>query len=181
MSDHPPPTTHGATRLPETPLSTAHPPLPADDRALAALRKWAVLLDSAFQVPGTKMRFGLDPIVGLIPGAGDIVTTFFASMMLLHAVRLRVPKIVIARMVVNSGLDLLTGAIPLLGDLFDAGYKANLRNLALLERHSMRGVPPERSDYVFVGVCFGILALLALVPVFIFWLALWLLSDVRWF
>ena len=79
-----------------------------DDRALAALRKWAYLLDAAFQVPGTKLRFGLDPIVGLIPGAGDIVTGFFAVMMLLHAVRLRIPKVIIARMVFNSGLDLLT-------------------------------------------------------------------------
>jgi hypothetical protein len=102
-------------------------------------------------------------------------------MMLLHAVRLRVPKIVIARMVLNSGLDLLTGAVPLLGDLFDAGFKANLRNLALLERHALPGVPPQRADYVFVAICFGVLALIAIVPVLIFWLALWLLSNVRWF
>ena len=168
MADRPPPT----TRYPQ--------PIP-DDKAMTALRKWAVLLDSAFQVPGTKMRFGLDPVIGLFPGAGDIVTAFFAAMMLLHAVRLRIPKIVVARMLMNSGLDLLTGAVPLLGDLFDAGYKANLRNLALLERHATPGVPPQRSDYVFVAVCLGILALLALVPVFIFWLALWLLADVRWF
>lgn len=147
-----------------------------DDRALVALRKWAVLLDSAFQVPGTRMRFGLDPIVGLIPGAGDLVTGFFTVMILLHAVRLRIPKIVIARMVLNSGLDLLAGAVPLLGDLFDAGYKANLRNLRLLERHARRGVTPERSDYIFVGICIGILALIALVPIVVLW---WLFMTVR--
>ena len=73
-------------------------------------------------------------------------------MILLHSVRLRVPKVVIARMVFNTGLDLLAGVVPLLGDLFDAGFKANLRNLALLERHARRGVAPERSDYVFVAV-----------------------------
>ena len=151
------------------------------DRALAALRKWAVLLDSAFQVPGTKLRFGIDPIVGLIPGAGDLVTGFFSVMILLHAVRLRVPKIVIARMVANTGLDLLAGAVPLLGDLFDAGYKANLRNLGMLERHSLRGVPPQRSDYIFVGVCLAVLVVLAIVPILIAWWVIYLLSHVQLF
>ena len=149
-----------------------------DDRALVALRKWAYLLDSAFQVPGTRMRFGLDPIVGLVPGAGDFVTGFFAVMMLLHAVRLRVPKVVLARMVVNSGLDLLAGAVPVAGDLFDAGYKANLRNLNLLERHARRGVKPATSDYVVVSVFIGILALIGIVPLVVLW---WLLVHIPLF
>jgi hypothetical protein len=148
------------------------------DPALPALRKWAVLLDSAFQVPGTRMRFGLDPIVGLIPGAGDVVTGFFAVMILLHSVRLRVPKVVIARMVLNTGLDLLVGAVPLLGDLFDAGFKANLRNLGLLERHAQGRIPPQTSDYVFVGLCIGLLALLAITPLVVLW---WLLYTVKLF
>ena len=152
-----------------------------DDRALVALRKWAVLLDSAFQVPGTKLRFGLDPVIGLIPGAGDLVTGFFSAMMLLHAVRLRIPKVVIARMVLNTGLDLLTGTVPLLGDLFDAGYKANLRNLMLLERHAMPGVLPGRSDYLFVSICLAILAIIGIIPVLIFWWLLWMLQGVGWF
>ena len=152
-----------------------------DDRALAALRKWAVLLDSAFKVPGTKLRFGLDPIVGLIPGAGDHVTGFFSVVILLHAVRLRIPRVVIARMVANTGLDLLAGAVPLLGDLFDAGYKANLRNLVLLERHALPGVVPQRGDYVFVWICFAVLALLAIVPILIAWWVIWLLSNVQLF
>jgi hypothetical protein len=147
----------------------------SNDRALAALRKWAVLLDSAFQVPGTRLRFGLDPIVGLLPGAGDLVTGFFSVMILLHSVRLRIPKVVVARMVMNTGLDLLVGAVPLAGDLFDAGFKANLRNMALLERHARPGVAPERSDYVFVGVAVAILVLIAVVPLAIAW---WLLSQV---
>lgn len=150
----------------------------SNDRALAALRKWAVLLDSAFQVPGTRWRFGLDPIVGLLPGAGDLVTGFFSVMILMHSVRLRIPKVVIARMMVNTGLDLLAGAVPLLGDLFDAGFKANLRNLALLERHARPGVAPQRSDYIFVGVCVAVLVLLAVVPLAIAW---WLLSRISLF
>ena len=146
----------------------------SNDRALVALKKWAVLLDSAFQVPGTRFRFGLDPIVGLLPGAGDLVTGFFSVMILLHSVRMRVPKVVIARMVLNTGMDLLAGAVPLLGDLFDATYKANLRNLALLERHAQPGVAPQRSDYVFVGVCLAVLVLVAVVPLAVAW---WLLSQ----
>ncbi|MBA2302846.1 MAG: DUF4112 domain-containing protein [Acidobacteria bacterium] len=146
------------------------------DPALPALRKWAVLLDSAFQVPGTQMRFGLDPIVGLIPGAGDLVTGCFSVLILLHSIRLRVPKVVIARMVLNTGLDLLVGAVPLLGDLFDAGFKANLRNLTMLERHAQARVAPQASDYLFVGACIAILALLALTPVVVLWLLLYQVS-----
>jgi hypothetical protein len=150
----------------------------SNDRALVALRKWAVLLDSAFQVPGTQMRFGLDPIVGLLPGAGDLVTAFFSVMILLHSVRLKVPKVVIARMLLNTGIDLLVGAVPLLGDLFDAGFKANLRNLLLLERHAVRGARPSRSDYVFVGVCLTILLIAGLTPVVVLW---WLFTNVKLF
>jgi hypothetical protein len=148
------------------------------DPALPALRKWAVLLDSAFQVPGTTMRFGLDPIVGLVPGAGDLVTGFFFVMILLHSLRLRVPKVIVARMLLNTGVDLVVGAVPLLGDLFDAGFKANLRNLALLERYAVPGVTPRRSDYVFIGLCLLLLAALATAPLVLLW---WLLSQVELF
>lgn len=138
-----------------------------------ALRKWATLLDSAFQVPGTQMRFGLDPLVGLIPGIGDIITGFFSMMMLVHGVRLRVPKVVLARMTLNVAVDLVVGAVPLLGDLFDAGYKANLRNLALLERHAGGLVPPSRSDYAFVALCAALIVALAALPLL---LAFWIFS-----
>lgn len=147
----------------------------ANDRALVALRKWAYLLDAAFRVPGTGMRFGLDPIVGIVPGAGDFVTGVFAVVMLLHAVRLRVPKVVLARMLLNSGLDLLAGSVPLIGDLFDAGYKANLRNLSLLERHARPGLRPATSDYVVVGVFIGLLALIGVIPLLVLW---WLLTHI---
>jgi hypothetical protein len=150
----------------------------ADDPALPALRKWAVLLDSAFQVPGTKMRIGLDPIVGLIPGVGDLVTAFFSVMILLHSVRLRIPRVVIARMLLNTGVDLLVGAVPLLGDLFDAGFKANLRNLRLLERHAQRHVRPRTEDYVVVGASIAVVVLLAVLPLLVLW---WLLSQVSLF
>jgi hypothetical protein len=149
------------------------PSLP--DPALPALRKWAVLLDSAFQVPGTAMRFGLDPIVGLVPGAGDLVTGFFFVMILLHAIRLRVPKVIIGRMLLNTGADVLLGVVPLLGDLFDAGFKANLRNMALLEQYARPGARPGRWDYAFVAGVLALLVALAVLPLILLW---WLLAGV---
>jgi hypothetical protein len=138
---------------------------------LDALRRWAVLLDSAFRIPGTRVRFGLDALIGLIPGLGDLSTPAFSALLLLQAVRLRLPVVVQARMVLNAAIDMLTGLVPVLGDLVDIGWKANLRNLALLERHARPGVPPSRSDYVFVAAAFIVLALLTIVPlVFLGWL-----------
>ena len=154
---------------------------PPNDRALVALRKWATLLDAAFRVPGTTFRFGLDAIIGLIPGAGDIGTAFFSVMILLHAVRLKVPKVVIGRMLLNSALDMLAGTVPLIGDLFDAGYKANLRNMGLLERHVHPGVPPSQSDYVFVSVALAILLLIAIVPIIMLFTMVALFSQIKLF
>jgi hypothetical protein len=140
---------------------------------LEALRRWAVLLDSYFRVPGTRIRFGLDAIVGLVPGLGDVSTPVFAGLLLVQAVRMRLPIVVQARMVLNAALDMLLGLVPLLGDLVDIGWKANMRNLALLERHARPGVPPTRGDYVFVWICFALLAVMAIAPVA---LLIWLLS-----
>jgi hypothetical protein len=142
--------------------------------ALDALRRWAVLLDSAFRIPGTGIRFGLDAIVGLIPGLGDISTPVFAALLLVQAVRMRLPVVVQARMVLNAAFDMLIGLVPILGDLADIGWKANLRNLALLERHARPGVPPARGDYWFVWICLAFLALIAITPVV---LLIWLLSS----
>src|SRR5687767_4529610 len=138
--------------------------LPPNPETLDALRRWAVLLDSAFRVPGTSIRFGLDAIVGLIPGVGDISTPAFATLILLQAVRMRLPVVVQARMVLNAAIDMLIGLVPILGDLVDIGWKANLRNLALLERHARPGVPPSRSDYIFVVVCLVLLAIITITP-----------------
>ena len=147
---------------------------PVNPVALDALRRWAVLLDSAFRIPGTRIRFGLDAIIGLIPGIGDISTPAFAGMLLLQAVRMRLPIVVQARMVLNAALDMLLGLVPILGDLVDVGWKANLRNLALLERHARPGIPPARGDYIFVWICLAFLALIAIAPVV---LLIWLLSS----
>jgi hypothetical protein len=132
------------------------------------LRRWATLLDSAFRVPGTNIRFGLDAIIGLIPGLGDLSAPVFAAVLLVTGFRMRVPAVVQARMVINAAVDMLLGLVPFLGDLVDVAWKANLRNLALLERHARPGVPPSRADYVLVMVCVIALTFIAMAPLLLF-------------
>lgn len=130
-----------------------------------ALRRWAVLLDSAFRIPGTRIRFGLDAIIGLLPGLGDVTTPMFSALVLVQAVRMRLPIVVQGRIVANAALDMLLGLVPVLGDLVDIGWKANLRNLALLERHARPGVPPARGDYIVVLIWMIVLVFVAIVPI----------------
>jgi len=132
---------------------------------LGTLRDVAWILDNLFKVPGLPVRFGVDAIAGLVPGLGDLTTPVFASYLLLQAFRMRVPKIVLARMLLNVGVDALAGLVPIAGDLFDVGWKANMRNLALLERHADPFARPTRSDYVFVCVMLALIACCALVPI----------------
>src|SRR5437588_7010539 len=84
----------------------------------------AGVLDDIFQIPGTNIRFGLDPIVGLVPGLGDIISGFLSFLIVFAAWQRRLPKIAIMRMVVNIGIDTLVGSIPILGDAFDTAWKA---------------------------------------------------------
>ncbi len=144
---------------------------PSDPFNLTLLRRWAVLLDSAFRLPGTPIRFGLDAIVGLVPGIGDLAAPAFTAMLLVTGFRMRLPAVVQARMVLNTAIDVGMGIVPLLGDLADVAWKSNLRNLALLERHAVPGVAPTRADRLFVFGCLGLVALVMLAPIaFVVWL-----------
>jgi len=147
-------------------------------RTLAALRRWSVLLDSAFRVPGTNLTFGLDPILGLIPGLGDLTSPLFAALLLLHAVRMRIPRVVQVRMLINAVIDLLIGVVPVLGDLLDFGWKANVRNLALLERHAHPASTATKGDWIFVLSIVGVLVALTVIPLIV---TAWLLSQFRLF
>jgi hypothetical protein len=119
-------------------------------RQIDQLRQWSRLMDEAYRVPGTTFRFGWDPIIGLIPGAGDLATSSLSVMVLFRAVRLGVPRVVIARMLLNILIDLLAGTVPIVGDLFDFAWKSNSMNLALLERHERPGVKPSSGDWAVV-------------------------------
>jgi hypothetical protein len=138
---------------------------------MEALRRWAVLLDSAFRIPGTNVRFGLDAIIGLVPGIGDLVAPIFTVILLGTALRMRVPAVVLARMVLNAGIDMVLGIIPIAGDIGDVFWKADLRNMALLERHARPGVAPATGDYWFVLGCIGVVVAIGVVPIaFLIWL-----------
>ena len=109
------------------------PPVESDD--VRRVRVLARAMDSAIRIPGTGIRLGLDSIVGLVPGAGDLVSSVMSGYIVLASARMGVPPAVVARMILNLGVDTLVGTVPLLGDLFHVGFKANVRNAALLDRH----------------------------------------------
>lgn len=118
-----------ASRTPAPILGTHEPP------QLERLRSLSKLLDNAFTVPGTRYRFGLDALIGLVPGLGDAIGAVFSGYIVVQASRLGAPKSVITRMITNVAVDTAVGSIPLLGDLFDVAWKSNTKNIALLEEH----------------------------------------------
>jgi Domain of unknown function (DUF4112) len=134
---------------------------------MAALRAMQRALDEAFRVPGTRIRFGWDAIVGLIPWAGDLVTAAMAGAIITHAHRVRVPKVVQARMLLNVAIDLLVGLVPFAGDVADVFWKSNTKNMALLERHAGRGSPASAGDWVFVTGIIGTIVVLAALPLIV--------------
>lgn len=140
-------------------------------RPLAWLRWWATLLDSRFRIPGTTIRFGVDPLLALIPGLGDLASPAFTVALLVQGLYQRVPRIIMLRMMANALLDALIGIVPLVGPVGDLFWRANTMNLALLEQHAHAGRAPSRGDYVFVFALAALFGILALVPVVLgFWL-----------
>jgi len=132
-------------------------------------------LDAGIRIPGTNLRFGLDPILGLIPGAGDAAGAVLAGWILVEAVRLGASRATLVRIAGNVALDAGLGAIPLIGDIFDFAWKANLRNVALLERHLAAPVRAQRADHSFValvifGLTVGAVGLLALGSLLTLWM-----------
>jgi len=128
--------------------------------SFGAVSKFAYWLDAGIRVPGTNFRFGLDPIIGLIPGAGDAAGAVLAGWILVEAIRLGASRATVIRIAGNVALDAAVGAVPLLGDIFDFVWKANLRNVALLERHLAAPDRAERADRSFVLlVIFGVLVM----------------------
>ena len=144
---------------------------PAQEQRLAVLRRVSRLLDSAFEVPGTSYRIGLDPILGLLPGLGDLVSPIFTIGLLWQARDLGIPRVVQLRMLFNVALDSLLGVVPVVGDLFDFAWKSNDMNLALLERHAYEERSGSARDWLFVSALIAVLVLIAAAPfVLLAWL-----------
>jgi hypothetical protein len=133
----------------------------------------ADLLDRRFTIPGTSIRIGLDPILGLIPGIGEVVANLTGSIILLIAAQYRVPKIVLLRMGLNIALNAMIGAIPVFGDIFSIWFRSNVKNAELLKRYALRqsNRAATGGDWLFVvGLIVGILVLLGGTLLALVWL-----------
>ena len=133
------------------------------------------VLDDWFRVPGTSIRFGVDGIIGLVPGLGDIIGGLASTILVFAAWVRGVPYITLVRMVVNIGIEVLLGTIPLLGDAFDIAWKANRRNYALITRHLQQQRRQTWKDWVFLLLIAATLGVIFLAPIFlILWFLEWL-------
>ena len=140
----------------------------------ATLNRVAHILDDVFRIPGTNFRFGVDALLGLLPGGGDVAGGVMSAYTLLVALRVGAPVSVMLRMGANIAIDAIVGAVPLLGDLFDAGFKANRRNVDLLQRYVDLPVPVRSGSRAVVA---GILIVLLLILIGAAWVAI---SLMRW-
>ena len=132
--------------------------LPKD---LVALRRFAFLMDEAFTLPGTRIRVGIDALLGLIPGIGDVIGGVMSTWIVAGALRHRVPGRIIMRMIFNIAVDLLFGAVPVAGDVFDFLFEENVKNMRLLEKHRDRRRPPRSTAAIaFVAIMVLLLILL---------------------
>ena len=144
-------------------------------KRLDRLRGIATVLDDAVRIPGTNIRFGLDALLGLVPGAGDAVTGAVAAYAIVLAARLGAPPVVIARMAMNVLVDVATGTIPVLGDIFDVGWKSNRKNVQLLERYQAQPQKVKKGSWAIVVV---MLLLIVAAIVGVFYIATRLLQAV---
>ncbi len=153
-----------SAEAPNPPDSSRRGPSPAGAGEAPPVPAWAKhavrALDDLIPIPGTDRGIGLDAILGFVfPGGGDALTAVSAVSILVLGLRRGVPTPVLFRMIANLGIDALVGAVPLLGDLFDVAFRANRRNLELVEKHQRHGTPARPSDYALLVV--GMLVVVA--------------------
>ncbi len=145
---------------------------PRAPRDIGMVRKFVAAMDDGVRIPFTEQGIGLDAIIGfLLPGVGDALTGMGSITLLGTALRHRVPTVVLMRMIMNIGIDVLLGALPFVGDVFDIFWRSNRRNLALIDKHAGSKERASAGDYLIVGL--GILlALVAIALPFIvlYWL-----------
>jgi hypothetical protein len=113
------------------------------------------LMDNAFVIPGTNIRFGLDPLIGLLPGIGDSATALTSLMLFLQSTKYGIPKIVMVRMAINVILNTTIGALPVVGDAFSFWFKSNQRNYDLLCKHAAAPGTSTKSDWLFISALAG--------------------------
>jgi hypothetical protein len=142
------------------------------------LHRLEILLDEAFRIPGTSIRFGLDGIIGLVPGLGDVVAGLLSLIIPVAAWIRGVPYVALVRMAANIGIGVLVGSIPLFGDIFDIAWKANRRNYQLMRRHL--GEPRRHTwrDWTFLLLLAAFLGVIFALPVLlVVWFLAWLMKQ----
>ena len=132
--------------------SSANIPNNSHVASLRRLRRISHLLDNAIPIPGTKYRIGLDPILGLIPGGGDLVGSIFAGYVVFKSAQMGVPQETLVKMATNIVFDTVAGTVPVAGDLLDVAWKANVKNIELLDAHLGSPEPAgKKADWLFVA------------------------------
>jgi Domain of unknown function (DUF4112) len=146
---------------------------PLTDEALDQL---AGVLDDIFQIPGTRIRFGLDPLLGLIPGLGDAISGATSMLIIVAAWRRGLPRITLARMFANVAIDSLLGAMPIVGDLFDVWWKANRMNVNILRKAEASPRQRRWHDWLFFVLLLIMVAAIVTLPIIV---VIWLLHMLR--
>ena len=145
--------------------------------SLESLFKWlAVIMDGLLRVPGTKFRFGLNPLIDFVPGIGDVSAAFVSTSVLIYAVTRGLPKILLARMALNILINELVGIVPVLGSVFAFWFRANKRNYDLLQRHIEFPTQSRKSHWIFLVAILGSLFVIFCAGLILSFLALWLIG-----
>ncbi|MDQ3689617.1 MAG: DUF4112 domain-containing protein [Chloroflexota bacterium] len=147
----------------------------AQPRGLAEVETLAWLLDNSIPVPGTGRRFGIDALIGFVPVVGDLVSGGIGLYVVWRGSRLGLPRVVVARMLANSAIDIAIGAIPFIGDAFDLWFKANTRNLGLIRSHLERPDASTRGEWI---VLLGLLGILLIILGLLGWFLVSLVSAI---
>ena len=154
----------------EKPLPSAH------QKELAWIEATAIFLDNRFRIPGTKIRFGVDSLIGIIPYIGDVVSFAISGLLIIVMARKGASGMALLKMIGNVWIDGVVGTVPLLGDIFDLGYRANLRNLNLLKEHYAEGKHSGSAWPVVIFILLAVFFLIALSIWAIWKLAYWIFT-----
>jgi Domain of unknown function (DUF4112) len=141
---------------------------------LQRLRRLSDLWDRSIGVPGTQFKVGLESLIGLLPVGGDVIGILMSLYILFQAIEFKLPMSVLVRMLLNIIIDGMVGSIPILGDLFDTTWKANTRNVNLLEAHLREPVKSRKADHWFLTLLFGVLVFVLIGLISIFAISIWL-------